>query len=113
MLALYSIKNTNNKERMESLVVILAASLWTLGRYRLCTELQWQAKHWFIKGIAITLSLFPAMTFWSWDRIIASSLFSKTEIIYCEITMRMFLIVVAIQAVVGIVFIVSTLKSNT
>ncbi|MGR5062966.1 hypothetical protein [Photobacterium sp. DNB22_13_2] len=96
---------------MESLVVIIASILWTAGRYRIHTPAEWQAKHWLIKGLAITLALFPASFLYYWDVIISSaSSLSKNQIIFCEISLHLFLIVIAIQSLMGIVFIVSSMK---
>lgn len=98
---------------MESLVVIIAAILWTAGRYRIHTPAEWQAKPWFIKGLAITLAIFPSSFFYHWDELITSAAFlSKNQIIFCEISLRLFLIVMAIQSLMGIVFIASSLKST-
>ena len=99
---------------MESLIVMIAAILWTIGRYRLCTPSEWRAKHWLMRGSAITLALFPVFIFWHWDKFITSSLFSSTnDVIYCQISMHLFLIVVGIQATMGLVFIVSTMKNRS
>ena len=98
---------------MESLMVIIAAILWTAGRYRIHTPEQWKAKHWFIKGLAMTLSLFPAVLFFYWDDVVTSAAFlSKNQIIACEISLHLFLIVMGIQSMMGIVFIVSSLKNK-
>ncbi|MGF1700817.1 hypothetical protein L4D09_10925 [Photobacterium makurazakiensis] len=98
---------------MESLMVMSSAILWTIGRYYICTPAQWQAKHWFIKGLAITLALFPTVLFFHWDKLMTSAMISsKNQVIYCEISLRLFLIVIAIQGVMGVTFIVSSLKSR-
>ncbi|PSU35914.1 hypothetical protein [Photobacterium lutimaris] len=98
---------------MESLVVLLAAILWTAGRYCIHTPEQWQAKPWFIKGIAISLALFPAIFFSHWDELISSARFlSNNQIIACEISLRLFLIVMAIQSFIGLIFIVSSFKNK-
>ncbi|MDV5167760.1 hypothetical protein [Photobacterium rosenbergii] len=98
---------------MESLVVIIAAILWTAGRYRIHTPAEWQAKPWYIKGLAITLAIFPASFLYFWDELITSAVFlTKNQIIFCEISLRLFLIVMGIQSMMGIVFIVSSMKNK-
>ncbi|MBC7006163.1 hypothetical protein BIZ37_26740 [Photobacterium sp. BZF1] len=97
---------------MESLVVIIAAILWTAGRYSIHTKAEWQGKSWFIKGLAITIAIVPATFFYHWDALVTSAFLSRNEIIACEISLRLFLIVMAIQSLMGIVFMVSSRKSG-
>ncbi|KHT61915.1 hypothetical protein RJ45_20515 [Photobacterium gaetbulicola] len=98
---------------MESLVVLLAAILWTAGRYCVNTAAEWQAKPWYVKGLAVTFALFPALLFFHWERLVTSAAYlSKNQIIACEISMHLFLIVMAIQSLMGIVFIVSSYQAK-
>ncbi|WP_087025118.1 hypothetical protein [Thaumasiovibrio subtropicus] len=91
---------------MKSLLVLISAILWTVGRYQILPKAQWQSRHWLIKGAAISLAIVPICLLAHWSHFISfMATTGVNAVIAAEIIMHLFLITVAIQGVIGAVFI--------
>ncbi|WP_413112534.1 hypothetical protein [Thaumasiovibrio sp. DFM-14] len=91
---------------MKSFVVLLSAILWTIGRYKTMPAQQWKSRHWLYKGAALSFAIIPALLLAQWPEFIANiARQGRNAVILAEISMHLFLIVIAIQGLIGMVFI--------
>ncbi len=71
----------------------------------------WHDRHWLVKGMTVTFALLPACLFAQWPHVIMFiGRMGLKVAIAVEIAMYLVLIIIAIQGVMGAVFIHSTTR---